>query len=101
MPQTRAVVGHNVKRAGNVVKGGMITVEALVQGLEAKEVGRRAVGSDRTLSLPGNSRGVVCTGMDSAFPNVDEGSISILLNDGPGELQIGVIDGAMRVGVRH
>jgi hypothetical protein len=50
----------------------MITMVALMQSLEAKEVGRWTTGSNRTFALPGNSRGVVCTGMDSAFTNVDE-----------------------------
>jgi hypothetical protein len=39
-------------------------MEVLVQGLEANEVGRRATGGNIALSLPGNNRGVVYTGVD-------------------------------------
>jgi hypothetical protein len=76
-------------------------MKTLMECLDTKKVRRGTASCNGTTALPKDGRSVVCTGVDRALPNVNKGGISILLNDGAGELQIGIVNGALRIGIRH
>jgi hypothetical protein len=59
VPSSRADVGHFVGRAHNVCMEGDVSVESLVESLEAQQISSSADGGARAFGLPADSRGVV------------------------------------------
>jgi X-X-X-Leu-X-X-Gly heptad repeat protein len=98
MPEARAVVRHGVELSRDEKGGGVVSMEALVEGLETEEVGGSSDGGGGPFRLPRHGRGVVGATGDSAFADVKGVSGNIQLNDGSGKLQIGVSDCAGGVG---
>ena len=59
MPEAGALVSHDIQGAGEVIMACNIAVMALMQGLEAEEIGSGAISSSGAFGLPVGSRGIV------------------------------------------
>jgi hypothetical protein len=66
---------------------------ALVDGLQAKQVHRRAGFSSRALCLPSKGGGVVREHVDCALTTVNVVNQDVVLGDGASQLQVRVRDG--------
>ena len=78
---------------------GVVAEMTLVEGGEAKEVGARAVVGDGPPAVPGDGRDVVTHGVRGRVAAVGVGGDDILVEDGSGQLQVAVGDGAGGVGI--
>jgi hypothetical protein len=78
----------------DVGKPGKVAVVPLVNGLQAKEVGRNTGHSSRAFALPSERRGVVSERVDGALAAVDVVHQHVMLSNGDGDFKIRVGDGA-------
>jgi hypothetical protein len=69
---------------------GVVSVVALVYGLQSEKVGRRACGGGRPLPLPIHCWGVVVTVVDGVFSHVHSLGYDVMLSHCPRQLQITV-----------
>ena len=68
--ETRCIVRHYIDHAGEVKMFASVSVIPLMKSLESKQVGHRAGGRYRPLSLPGKCRSVVSARCNRAFANI-------------------------------
>ena len=80
------VVGHAVGSAGDMVIKGVITMEPLVQTVDAKEVGRGRVRGDGPFAAADDGGKVVVEYRDGVFADVGEGGEDVLVRQDAGEL---------------
>jgi hypothetical protein len=72
---------------------------ALVQGLEAEEVGRWSGCGGRTALLPADGGRVVGEGVQGAFKDVGGIGKDVTVGNGTGQFEVAIGDGAVRVRV--
>jgi len=100
VPQSGAIVGHGIDRAGQVAVDDQMTMETLMQGTEAQKMGRRTRGSGGTFALPPHGSGVVVELANGVLPNVSGVGEDIQVGHGAGQLKVAVGCGASRIVVR-
>lgn len=74
-----------------------ITEMALVQGLEAEQVGRGANGRGGAFALPVHGGGVVMEVVGCALSDIRGMGQDVMVQEGASELQVAIVDGAMAV----
>jgi hypothetical protein len=84
MPETRQIIRHHIIIAFDVGESDEITKVTLVNGLQAEEVGWNTGSGGRSLSHPGESRGIVGEGVDGTLTAVDVVYQDIVLRNSPG-----------------
>ena len=98
VPQPRGVVGHCVNDARDVGNFCEVTVMALMERKEAKQVGGGAVVRHGAFLDPGDGRRVVAKRCEGAFTAVGADCDDVLVTEHAGQFQIGVGDSAVGVG---
>lgn len=98
MPGAGTDVSHGIDGSREETVVGHVAKVALVQGLQAEEVGSRSCGCCGTFLLPSYGRSVVGEGVCSLLADIGVLGQDVTVGQGPGEFQIAVGDGSAWVG---
>lgn len=90
VPEAGGLIGQDVERAGEVAVLADVAMVALVEGLEAKEVGGGAGGGGRSFGLPGPGSSVVGVAVKEALADVKQVCRDVGLDDGGSKFEVGV-----------
>jgi hypothetical protein len=95
--QTRCIVSHGVFGSRDVVFEGVVSMVPLVKGLNAQKVRSGGVGGDGPLAMPIHRGKIVRAGFGRALADVEALGGCFIVDDAPGELQVGVGDTAVGI----
>ena len=92
--QPGGIIRHHIGRARDVVVKVDVSMEALVKGLKAEEVGGRACRSGRATALPADGGNIVMDCMESPFARFAMVGQHIMMSDAAREFQVADGDSA-------
>jgi hypothetical protein len=97
MPKARAIIGHGIGGALDIVEESKIAKVTLVQTQDAKKVGRWTRCGSGAFALPDNCRNVVAQTLGRVLPAVHFLHQDVLMGDSAREFQIRVGDGTLGI----
>jgi hypothetical protein len=92
-----SVISHCVDWTWDIVMACKVAVEALMQGLDAKEICSRSCCTCAPASLPEDRGGVVVHVGNGVLADVKNVNNYVVLEDGSGQFQVTIGDGTGRV----
>lgn len=92
MPEARAIIGHLVGGAWDIVSFGNVAVVTLVDAVEPKKIGSGPCGGGGVFVMPGDRGGVVTEGDNGTAMTVDGLCDDVLLGNEASQLKVRIGD---------